>query len=131
MDPIRTQLLAGLEKELNMKIPIQTGAAILKINNQKLWIEFDEGKEYVCVHFLIDERLEGRQLTIKQLESLAYLNGRCEVLGSGSIGIHQQTQKLHYFCSIPLILAHPEIVLGVIAIVPSLKKAAKEALCLT
>ena len=131
MDSIRQQLLLGLEKEFGIDIPLQTGAALLKINDSRLWIDFDSNKDYICVHFLIDDHLDGNRLTVHQLQTLARLNSRCEVIGSGSVGIHEKTQRLHYFCSIPISFAYPEIVLRVITAIPSLKKTIRLELNIT
>ncbi len=130
MDTIRAQLLSDLETELNMSIPIQTGAVALTINKNRFWIDFDEGKNYICTHFLVDEHLNGNSLTLRQLEALARLNAKCEILGSGSVGVHEQTNRLHYFCSTPLILAHAEIILSVIASIPLLRQEIRQELCI-
>lgn len=116
------QIIEHLERKLGIGIPLYNGAAVLNYeDDQKVSLEFAHQSSLFTIHTPISN-VSAMSLDTFKMQDILKLNSRIDVLQGGWIGIHQESNSLRYFLSIPLQFATPDMILHIIDLILSIKK---------
>ncbi|VUD40277.1 hypothetical protein TDB9533_00060 [Thalassocella blandensis] len=116
------QLLKKLSQKLGKQIPLVEGAAVISINDDKVYLEFPEPSPVYIVHMEICS-ISSLGSNLQHLEAILQLNSRLDVLCCGWLGFHKSTNTLRYFNTLPAQLASENLLLDTIsAMVPVKQK---------
>ena len=123
MQPVsQQQIIEHLERKLGIGIPVYNGAAILHYDNdQKVSLEFANQSSLFTIHTAVSN-VSAMSLDTFKMQDILKLNSRIDLLQGGWLGIHQESNSLRYFLSIPLQFATPDMILHIINLILSIKQ---------
>ena len=110
MNYSREQLLLALKKKIGTDIPLHSGAVVLTLHGEEIWLEFPENSALISIHCVVDNYMKGAELTPQKMKSILALNSDAATLRGGWLGIHETTHTVRYFWTMPLSLSSPDLV---------------------
>ena len=115
MELNRQKLIGFIENEFGIKIPMSSGAAIIKYENgSEVWLEFSEASALINIHCVVNDNVTESSLSLISMQKILRLNSRHDILCGGWLGIHEMTRTLRFYISIPVQLASFENIIQAI-----------------
>lgn len=122
MNHSREQLLLGLKQKLGTEIPLHSGAVVVSLNDEEIWLEFPENSALISIHCIVEDYKKGAEPNPIKMKQLLGLNSDAATLRGGWLGIHETTKTIRYFWTMPLSLSSPDLIWNAINNIATTKR---------